>query len=114
MARPKKKDDAAYSEYVPTRFTKKERAELELAASTHGLTKSELIRRRALGHRLPPPRTDQQATAKLTTALLRLGVNLNQIAKVANIKDKVLPNMLYDLIVRINEAMDQLDESYRN
>ncbi len=114
MARPKKNKEDAYSEYVPTRFTKAERAKLEHAANTHGVTISDFIRRCSLGHRLPPVKTDQEAWAKMTSALIRLGVNLNQLTKVANIKEKVLPNMLYDLIVRINEAMDQLDESYRN
>ncbi|GJL66223.1 MAG: hypothetical protein NPIRA05_11940 [Nitrospirales bacterium] len=114
MGRPKKDDNDTHSKIVPTRFTKKERAELEQFASTYGITRSAFIRRRALGHRLPPPSTDQEVMAKVSSELLRLGVNLNQIARAANIKEKVLSNMLYELIVRINETLDELDESRRN
>ncbi len=114
MARPKKNTDETLTCMVPTRFTKMERVELAQAASTYGLSVSEFIRRRSLGHRLPPLSTDQALFSKASVALLRLGVNLNQIAKVANIKERVLGNMLYDLIVRINTAMDELDESRRN
>ena len=114
MGQPKKNENDAHAAKVTTRFTKTERLELELSASTYGLTKSQFVRHRTLGHRLPVPRTDREVLAKTNSALLRIGVNLNQIAKVANIKEKVLSNMLYELIVRLNKTMDELDESRRN
>ncbi len=111
MARPKKIIKDIHSRKVTARFTEAERVKLEQGANTYGITLSEYIRRRALSHRLPPVRTDQELFAKIHSALVRLGVNLNQIARVANIKEKVLANMLYELIVRINEKLDELDES---
>jgi len=112
MARPKKNIEDIHDRKVTVRFTMAEHVKLEQAANTYGITVSEFIRRRALGHRLPPVSTDQELFAKASSALLRLGVNLNQIAKVANVKEKLLGNMLYELIVRINEKMDELDESH--
>jgi hypothetical protein len=61
-------------------LTEAERAELETRVRATGLTMSEFVRRRALGVPLPASAGDQRTRALLATALLRLGVNLNQIA----------------------------------
>lgn len=114
MARPKKNIEDLHCHSASVRFTTAEYVRLQHTARSMNISVSEFIRRRALGHRLPPVSSDQELIAKLTNALLRLGVNLNQVAKIANIKEKVLSNMLYDLIVRINEKMDELDESNRD
>jgi len=62
------------------------------------------MRRRSLGHRLPPVEHE----ARLATALMRLGVNLNQLTRHAN-EGKGLPAApLYQLIGRINAALDRI------
>lgn len=114
MARPKKNVEEIHSQQVSARFTIAEQVRLQQSADAHGVTVSEFLRRTALGHELPPLKTDQEAFAKATNVLLRLGVNLNQIALVANIKEKVLANMLFELMARINHTMDELNESRRN
>ena len=65
-------------------YTIQERAELERRAHALGLTLSEYIRRRTLGVPLPPQSADRETRDKLATALLRIGVNLNQITKHMN------------------------------
>ena len=72
---------------------------------------SEFFRRRALGYRMPRSGIEQQKMAELTTALLRIGVNLNQIAHHVNAGRSTPVVELSDLIARINATMDALDES---
>ena len=80
MRRPK--NSPADLRDVPTTImlTEAERAELETRVRATGLTMSEFMRRRALGVPLPASAGDQRSRALLATALLRIGVNLNQIA----------------------------------
>jgi len=114
MARPKKNIEDSHSVSASVRFTRAEYVKMQHIAHSMGISLSEFLRRRALGYRMPPMSSDRELISKLTNSLLRLGVNLNQVAKAANIREKVLANMLYDLIVRINEKMEELDESRRD
>lgn len=93
------------------RLSKIERAEVEQSAAAHGLDLSEFFRRRALGYRLPATNINRQKLAEATTALLRLGVNLNQIAHHLNAGRDTPVYELSNLISRINTAMDDLYES---
>jgi hypothetical protein len=88
--------------------TDMESIQIEQAASMRGMGLSEFVRRRALGTRMPAGIVDRQAQAEATTALLRLGVNLNQIAKHVNAGQGVAVGELNALIVRINAEMDNL------
>lgn len=111
MARPKKPDhERRDANQIGVRLSEIELAKLEQSASTYGLTLSEFFRRRALGHRLPQVVAERQQAAEATTALLRLGVNLNQIAKHVNAGREVPVMELSDLISRVNAAMDELSE----
>lgn len=84
MGRPKLSPQERRDCRVQAMFTMQERAELEARAEALGLTLSEYIRRRTLGVALPPQSADRQTRDKLATALLRIGVNLNQITKHMN------------------------------
>lgn len=115
MGRPKK--SPADLRDVPTTvmLTEAERAELETRVRATGLTMSEFVRRRALGVPLPASAGDQRSRALLATALLRLGVNLNQIAHHMNAGRSeafFLPQLLTD----IRRHVDRLsrDEPGRN
>lgn len=111
MARPKSPDhERKDATPVGVRLSAVQRAELEHKADALGLGLSEFFRRRALGYRLPQIVAERQQAAEATTALLRLGVNLNQIAKHVNAGRDVPVAELSDLIQRVNHAMDQLDE----
>lgn len=107
MVRPKKPPAERRSEPLGIRLTVAERAQLELSASTLGMTVAEFIRRRALNYRMPQGRPDRQVTAVLATALIRLGVNLNQIARHMN-AGRAAPEYLPNLIARIDRALERL------
>lgn len=84
MGRPKKTPQDKRDSRMQVMFTLQERAELEARAAVVGLTLSEFVRRRTLGIPLPPQGADRLTRDKLATALLRIGVNLNQITKHMN------------------------------
>ncbi len=111
MARPTKPDHERKTRRINFVVTDIEGAQFEQAAKAHGLGLSEFFRRLASNARLPSAAVDRQAQAEATTALLRLGVNLNQIAKHVNAGRAVPDGKLADLITRIHSAMDTLDES---
>ena len=90
MARPKKPAHERRTENMNFFVTDLERVQIEHAAALHGLGLSEFFRRRSLGVRLPASSVNRQQMAEATTALLRLGVNLNQIAKHVNAAMDVL------------------------
>jgi hypothetical protein len=56
-------------------------AEIEQHAAILGVSSSEFVRSRSLGYRLPASLAVQRHVAALAVALLRLGVNLNQVAR---------------------------------
>lgn len=108
MARPKKAEQERRDDRVEIRLTTAERVHLEQVADHYGLTSSEFMRRRALGYRLPAYRTAEKSEhAAIATALIRIGVNLNQIAKRLNAGWHSAPE-LPALIVRVNGALDRL------
>jgi hypothetical protein len=108
MARPKKKEEERRSGMLNARLTQRERAKIEGKAAAFGMTASEFMRRRALRYRLPPTAAKAYSEAVTATALMRLGVNLNQIAKHMNAGRRAPEDDLNNLIDRINLAMDAI------
>lgn len=103
MARPRKSDDERRTERLPRpRVTVSELAAVEAAAALVGLDVSEFIRRRALGAKIPPAKA--AADAQMLADLNRIGVNLNQIAKAANI-GKTLEGQLAAALVELQALM---------
>lgn len=109
MARPKKAEAERRIDTLGVRLTVSERAEIDRTAAAYGLTTAEFMRRRSLGHRLPAAVAAQRQRAVLATALLRLGVNINQIAHRLNAGGRE-PGYLSALIARINAELDRLDD----
>ena len=107
MARPKKAEAERREAQQKVRLTFAEQADLERFAAHHGLTVAEYMRRRALDYRLPADTAGRRQTALLATALMRLGVNLNQIAHRLNAGGRE-PAYLPDLIARINAELDTI------
>jgi hypothetical protein len=89
------------------RVTVGERAEIERNASLLGISPAEFLRRRSLGYRLPDPMAEQRQTAALATALLRIGVNLNQLTHHVNAGSLPPSDLLHGLLARINSLLDQ-------
>lgn len=93
---------------IGVRLTDAERVRLDELAAAYGMTAAEFMRHRSLGYRLPPTQAAEQVRAKLATALMRLGVNLNQIARAANIGRQPSEAVLIDLLAQVNAHLDQL------
>ena len=112
MGRPKLPPDERRDVIMQIRMHAGEKARIEAQAQQLGLSGSEYARRALSGTRLPARDEDRRARAALTTALLRLGVNLNQIAHHMN-AGRSAPRHLPDLIADIRRHVDRLsvDES---
>lgn len=82
MARPTKDDAAKRTERFNLRLTLAELAHVQAQAAHAGIGAHEYARRRVLGHRVPPARS--QIDASLLSELNRIGVNLNQLARATN------------------------------
>lgn len=84
MGAPRKSPERKRDARTAVMFTAIERAQLEERAAECGLTMSEFIRRQSLGRAMPASAIDRKGRATLATALLRLGVNLNQVTRHMN------------------------------
>ena len=107
MARPKKAPEEKREDRLNPRLTTAERAEIESHAAILGISPSEFMRRRSLDYRLPVALAVQRHVAALAVALLRLGVNLNQIARHMN-AGRGAPPDLSALIARIEAILDDI------
>lgn len=105
MARPRKTAEERRDAVLGVRLTAAELAGVEQAASAHGITPADFLRRRALGYRLPPLEAEYQAMASLAAALMPIGVNLNQLTRAAN-SGKLLPHSITELALRITTLLD--------
>jgi len=110
MARPRKAPHELRDTALNPRLTTAERARIQQHAAAFGISASEFMRRRALSYRLPAAVAEQQHTAQVATALIRLGVNLNQIAKHMNAGRSAAAEArsLAVLLARIEGELDQL------
>jgi hypothetical protein len=80
VARPQKHPDDRASAAFRIRLTSDERTLLDEKAAAAGVTLSQLIRSAVLGYRLPSPPIVREAMSELH----RVGVNLNQLTRLAN------------------------------
>ena len=111
MARPTKPPGDRRDDRINPRFTTAERALIERNAVAFGISPSDFTRRRVLDYRLPPAFARERQTAALATALIRIGVNLNQIARHLNAggeRSAALERSLQALLERITAEMDRL------
>ena len=107
MARPKKAPEEKREDRLNPRLTTAERAEIEQHAAILGISPSDFVRRRSLSYRLPAALAVQRHVAALAVALLRIGVNLNQIAHHMN-AGRGAPPDLSALISRIEAILDDI------
>ena len=83
MPRPKKEPDARRTERINPRFTPAELLRIESAASVAGMSASEYVRMQALRGRVVVQQR-RELSGEVFDELRRIGVNINQIARIAN------------------------------
>ena len=83
MARPPKKPQDCHSKKITVRFRPEELERLQDRADARGVTLSAYLRDAALRRPLPPivPTVNREAAKQLA----KIGINLNQLARRANI-----------------------------
>jgi Bacterial mobilisation protein (MobC) len=92
MARPKKNPDALRSETVSFRCTPVQSLRIAQAAARAGLTPTEYARRQTLdGHVVVPEY--RPLDPALLDEIHSIGVNLNQLARIANQKGRIPPEL---------------------
>ena len=82
MARPTKDTADKRTERFNLRLTLAELAHVQAQAAHAGVGAHDYARRRVLGHRVPPARSQIDAT--VLSDLNRIGVNLNQLTRANN------------------------------
>jgi hypothetical protein len=107
MARPRKAPEEKREDRLNPRLTTAERVEIEQHAAILGISPSEFMRRRSLSYRLPVALALQRHLAAIAVALLRIGINLNQIARRMN-EGRGAPPELLALIARIDALLDDI------
>lgn len=83
MARPRKIPDERRNQTLAARLTAAERVQIEQAAADAGMTASDYMRMQALRGRISVPARRSLDHAAFEQ-LRRLGVNLNQLTRIAN------------------------------
>ena len=108
MARPKKPTTDKRAQWIKARVSPAEHAEILLRAAGASLSSSEFLRRAALSAEVV---VQQGATADFETVdqLRRIGVNLNQLARVAN-KTGYMPDGLEEALAKVDQLLDRMIE----
>lgn len=92
MARPKKDPDELRTETLAFRLTPAERVRIEQAAAQAGLGPSAYARMQALKGRVVVPE-HRTLHPDLFDELRRIGVNLNQLTRLAHIREEPPPDL---------------------
>ncbi len=79
MARPTKEQHEKRTETARFRVTLAEREHIRSQAQAAGITETDYLRRRALGHAIPPA-LSRSSDPAMVSELNRIGVNVNQLA----------------------------------
>lgn len=107
IGRPKAAPGEGRAAVVSVRLTTFERAGVEAKAARSGLSLSDYCRRAILGHRITASTEPQQVNAEALVELNRVGVNLNQIARVAN-RGERLPRSFPETLSAVLAAVERL------
>lgn len=108
MARPKKQTNDKRAQWIKARVSPAEHAEFLLRAAGASLSSSEFLRRSALSGEVV---VQHGAAADFETVdqLRRIGVNLNQLARVAN-KTGYMPDGLEAALAKVDQLLDRMIE----
>ncbi|WP_108676687.1 plasmid mobilization protein [Acuticoccus yangtzensis] len=122
IARPVKDPFEQRSAQVNIRLTAAERAVLEARAHAAGTSMTDFVRQAALGGKgkgrrktpEPVPVALSESDFALRNELRRIGVNLNQIARVLNADGVVPPEALAAVAEKLDRIFDRLLEGGAN
>jgi hypothetical protein len=92
MARPKKNPGELKAEFLAFRLTPSERLEIEEAASKAGMSAAAYARMLTLSRRVPI-RQHSTLDHAVFDQLRRIGVNLNQLTRLANATGQIPPGL---------------------
>ena len=107
IGRPKAAPGEGRVTVVSVRLTTFERARVEAKAAQTGLSLSDYCRRAILGHRVTASTEPQRVNTEALVELNRVGVNLNQIARVAN-RGAPLPRSFPETLSVVFAAVERL------
>ena len=107
IGRPKAAPGEGRVAVLSVRLTTFERAGVEAKAVRSGLSLSDYCRRAILGHRVTESTEPQQVNTEALVELNRVGVNLNQIACVAN-RGEPLPWSFAETLKAVLAAVERL------
>lgn len=109
MARPRKDAGEARDQQVKLRLTMAEAEHLRTQAERAGLSVADYARRRMLGHVVAP--SAARADAALVSELNRIGVNVNQLARVAHVDPEFVRGWEYAL-TELRQVLARVTAAY--
>ena len=117
MARPKKLNADRREQWIKARVSPAEHADILTRAARARLSPSEFLRNRALASHGASPGSASVVVAEETAQadfetidqLRRIGVNLNQLTRVAN-KTGYLPDGLEEALAKVDQLLDRMIE----
>jgi hypothetical protein len=108
--RPIKLEHEKRSEQVKTRFTIAEIDHLRSEANKAGMTLADYVRRCSLQMRVIEKAGGP--TPQVISELVRIGNNLNQIARALNAYKQPVPLYLTEALAKFDEILDQVAAAY--
>ena len=108
MARPKKQTEDKRAQVMQARVSPTEHAEILLRAAQASVSPSEFLRRSALSAEVVV-QAEQASDFETVDQLRRIGVNLNQLARVAN-KTGYMPDGLEEALAKVDQLLDRMIE----
>lgn len=108
MARPKKPSSDKRAQWIKARVSPAEHAEILLRAAGAGVSPSEFLRRAALTGEVVM-QLPREGDFETVDQLRRIGVNLNQLARVANVTGYV-PDGLEEALAKVDHLLDRMME----
>lgn len=110
MARPKKRTSDRREQWIKARVSPAEHASFLTRAARVRLSPSEFLRESALSSQLVVAEETPQADFELTDQLRRIGVNLNQLTRVAN-QTGYMPDGLDEALAKVDQLLDEMMSS---
>lgn len=113
MARPKKSTDDKRAQWIKARVSPAEHAAFLTRAARARVSPSEFLRSQALQQDQPPspaPEMALDAAAvdfETVDQLRRIGVNLNQLTRVAN-RTGYMPDGLEEALAKVDQLLDRM------
>ena len=109
MARPKKQTNDKREQWIKARVSPAEHADILVRAAGAGLSSSEFLRRAALSGEVVVQQDAASGDFETIDQLRRIGVNLNQLARVAN-RTGYMPDGLEEALAKVDRLLDRMIE----